>query len=282
MAFLRPFQALRPPPELAAQIACPPYDVVSTEEARAYASGNECCFFHISRPEIDLPPGADAHGDEVYELGRGNLLRFRENGWLVRDAEPTYYVYRQRLPGHSQVGLVGAASVEAYDKRLIKKHELTRPDKENDRTRHICALEANDEPVLLTYRGQREIEALLARVMETAPEYDFVTGDGVWHTFWKAGGALNSEIEQALCGVPVLYVADGHHRIAAASRAAKLFQDRTPGTSGYFLAVAFPHEQVRILDYNRVVKDLNGAQAREFLEQLRKTEIVVATGRLIA
>jgi uncharacterized protein (DUF1015 family) len=267
---LKPFRALRPPPELAAQIACPPYDVVNTEEARAYARGNECCFFHISRPEIDLPPGSDEHSDEVYDLGRKNLQSFERQGWLLRDPAPAYYVYRQRLPGHSQVGIVAAASVEAYDNGLIKKHELTRPDKENDRARHICALEANDEPVFLTYRGERGIEAVLARVMDTAPEYDFVAADGVWNTFWKVSEAANAELEQALSHIPAFYIADGHHRIAAASQANKFFRDGANGNFGYFLAAAFPREQVRILDYNRVVKDLNGASAGEILKRLRK------------
>jgi uncharacterized protein (DUF1015 family) len=260
MASLAPFRGLRPPAELAARVAAPPYDVVNAEEARAYAKGNELCFFHVSRPEIDLP-GTDEHADEVYARGAKNLAHFRQQGWLVEDAQPSFYVYRQKMGAHVQVGLVAAASVADYDRGLIKKHELTRADKEEDRTRHIDALAGNDEPVFVTYRADPAIDALIRKETESAPDYDFTSEDGIAHTFWRA--QATAELVRAFARVPVLYIADGHHRSAAASRVAKTrHADR-------FLAVVFPHDQMQILDYNRVVKDLHGMTPPEFLEKLR-------------
>lgn len=267
-SILKPFRALRPPKELASRIACPPYDVMNTEEARAYAAGNEQCFFHVSRPEIDLPRGSDEHAEHVYELGRNNLQKFLRQGWLRREPELSYYVYRQQLSGHSQVGVVAQASVEAYDRGSIKRHELTRPDKETDRTRHISALEANDEPVFLTYRAQTAVDARVEKIMRTPPEYDFVAQDGGAHTLWVVPSAERAELEAALSRILVYYIADGHHRIAAASRAKKLLRHEGRGGGEGFLAVVFPHDQVRILDYNRVVKDLNGLSANRLLERL--------------
>ena len=267
MSMLRPFRGLRPPRELVQQVACPPYDVVSREEAHAYAQGNPHCFFHVSRPEIDLPPSVDEHAGEVYALGRKNLRDFEQRGWLRRDAEASFYAYRQRMGAHVQLGLVVAASVGEYNRGLIKKHELTRADKEDDRTRHIEELGGNDEPVFLTYRAREEIDALMREAVAGPPEYDFTSEDGIAHTFWVIRGDLNRRIASAFERVPALYIADGHHRSAAAARA-QAGRPR-PGERNWFLSVVFPHDQMQILDYNRVVKDLRGLSLAAFLERVR-------------
>ncbi len=269
MAVLKPFRGLRPPKELAPRIACPPYDVVTTEEARAYAKGNEKCFFYISRPEIGLPSGADEHSETAYQLGLKNLRRFEAEGWLRRDPEPFFYVYRQRMGEHSQAGLVAAARIDEYDQDLIKKHELTRPDKEDDRARHIEVLGANDEPVFLTYRARTDIDSAIAAVTRGAPEYDFTSDDGVSHQVWLVPTPLSERIETLFHQVPLLYVADGHHRTAAASRVRKHLRElkRPIGDEGRFLAVVFPHDQVQILAYNRVVTDLHGHTPSQLIER---------------
>ena len=270
MARLKTFRGLRPPREFVQQVAAPPFDVVDSEEARAYAQGNPHSFFHISRPEIDLPPGTDEHSDAVYARGKENLERFLAKGWLKRDAGRTFYVYRQRMGAHVQTGLVAGASVNEYDVGRIKKHELTRADKEDDRTRHIEALGGNDEPVFLTYRAVPEIDALMARATQAAPEYDFVTEDGIAHTFWILRGELNEQLAQAFEKVPCLYIADGHHRSAAAARVRKQYQRafKGKGEHDWFLSVVFPHDQMQILAYNRVVKDLNGLSPQALRERL--------------
>lgn len=202
MADLKPFRGLRPPPELARKVACPPYDVVSTDEARAYARDNPQSFFHISRPEIDLPLGADEHSDAVYERGRTNLDAFRAHRWLVQDSEPRLYLYQQRMGTHAQIGLVAAASVDEYDRGLIKKHERTRPDKEDDRTRHLEALGGNDEPVFLTYPADERIDELVSELVEADPEYDFVSEDKIAHTLWLVPPPQTSNLLQAFRQVP--------------------------------------------------------------------------------
>jgi uncharacterized protein (DUF1015 family) len=273
MAHLQPFRGFRPPKDLVLQIAVPPYDVVSREEAAAYAAGNVRSFFHISRPEIDFGPEIDEHADEVYARGRENLRQFVERGWLRKDEQPAFYVYRQRMGEHVQTGLVAAASVEEYLRGDIRKHELTRADKEDDRTHHIEALGANDEPVFLTYRADRDIDALVGRVTATVPEYDFRSSDGIGHTFWVVHGELNPQIAAAFSRVQRLYIADGHHRSAAAARVHKLREGK-PGEHAFFLAVVFPHDQMKIFDYNRVVQDLNGLSKEAFLEQVgRRFEV---------
>jgi uncharacterized protein (DUF1015 family) len=266
MALLRPFRGARPNKSKASAVAAPPYDVVSSAEARAYAEGKADCFFRVSRPEVDLPSDTDEHADVVYAKGRENLLAFLKDGTLTVDAEPRFYVYRQKMGDHTQTGLVAAAAVEEYDKGTIRKHELTRADKEDDRTRHIDELGANDEPVFLTYRARADIDALIATVTARPPEYDFVTDDGIGHTFWLAEPAQSGAISDAFATVKVLYIADGHHRSAAASRVAKLRAGKK-GQHGQFLAVVFPHDQLKILAYNRVVRDLNGRSAAELLEK---------------
>jgi uncharacterized protein (DUF1015 family) len=258
VAAIKPFRGLRPRRELAQKIACPPYDVVSTEEARACAAGNPYCFFHVSRPEV-----GPLHGDE-YETAAYNLQRFCEQRWLERDDSPKFYIYRQKMRRHEQTGVVAATSTDEYERGLIKKHELTRPDKEDDRTRHIAALDANDEPVFLTYRASRKIDPLVDELTRAAPEYDFAARDGVVHTFWVAPPDKSGEIEHAFNEIPALYIADGHHRIAAASRVRKMLG----ASADHFLAVIFPHDQVRILSYNRLVRDLNGFNRDEILRRL--------------
>lgn len=275
MALIQPFRALRPVPELASRIASPPYDVVNAAEARAYARGNPQCFFRISRPEVDLAPEVDEHSEEVHRKGGENLREFVQRGWLVRDSAPGFYVYRQRMEHHVQSGFVAAASLDEYDRGLIRRHELTRPDKEDDRTRHIVALEANDEPVFLTFRARPELDALLERATSHLPAFDFLADDGVAHTFWVVPAGLNAEIQRTFVTVPALYIADGHHRTAAASRAHAHYGSR-PGQHGLFLAVIFPHDQMQILDYNRVVKDLNGLSSEAFLARVQERFEVVA------
>ena len=271
MSDVRPFAGLRPPPALAVKVAAPPYDVVNTKEARALAESNEQSFFHVSRPEIELPDSQDAHAEAVYQLAKKNLDKFVSSGWLVPDAAPRYYVYRQKMGSHTQAGFVACASVDEYDKGLIKKHELTRADKEDDRTQHIEVLAANDEPVFLAYRAQSGLTELQNKVMATPPVYDFTSADGVGHTFWVVSDAGTIQaIQKGFERVEALYVADGHHRSAAASRVAKLGRSRTGDERGYFLVVVFPHDQLQILDYNRVVKDLAGNTPEAFLKKIRQ------------
>jgi uncharacterized protein (DUF1015 family) len=272
MANLQPFRGLRPPRSLVQKVACPPYDVVSAKEARLLAQGNPQSFFHISRPEIALAPETDEHAGEVYAEGLRQLRAFATQGWLALDPEPRFYVYRQVMGTHAQVGLVASASVDEYDRGDIRKHELTRQDKEDDRTRHIETLHANDEPVFLTYRASQAIDATVAEVTRLPPEYDFTAEDGVAHTFWVVPGALVSKLQGLFERVPRLYIADGHHRSAAAARVRGSLARQSlaaPGASG-FLAVVFPHDQMRILPYNRLVKDLNGLSTSGFLEKVRE------------
>ncbi len=274
MATIKPFAALRPKPELAARICELPYDVVSTEEARQIASDNLLSFFHVSKPEIDLAPATDPYAPEVYARGRESFQRLIAQGALVRDARPSFYLYRQGMGGHTQVGLVAAASCEDYLQGIIKKHELTRPDKEDDRVRHIVALGAQTGPVFLVYRASQGIDALVATKLAGAPDIDFTAPDGVRHSAWVVGDAPSIQtIQNEFARIPCLYIADGHHRCAAAAR---VYQGRKaePGAalgedeSAFFLSVIFPHNQVQILPYNRVVKDLNGLSPQQLLVKL--------------
>ncbi|MDT7857880.1 DUF1015 family protein [Rubrivirga sp. S365] len=264
MASVRPFRALRPAPEHAEHVASVPYDVVSTAEARDLAEGNPRSFLHVIRPEIDLPEGTDEHDDAVYEKGAENLRALAESDAFVREDAPALYVYRLVMNGRAQTGVVGLVSVEEYDSGRILKHEDTRPDKEDDRTRHLVAQRAHAEPVMLTYRGVADIDDLVAEAMEGEPLYDFRAKDYVEHTLWKLDdpGAL----ADAFADVDALYVADGHHRSAAASRAAAETAD---DGAAHFLAVLFPYEDMEILPYNRVVRELPVGPGK-FLEQLRR------------
>jgi len=269
MAILRPFRALRPPPALAARVASPPYDVVNTREARALAAGNADSFLRVSRPEIDLPEGTDEHADAVYAQGAKNLAELVRRGVLVAEAGPRYFVYAQQMGRHRQVGLVACASVDEYDRDLVKKHEKTRADKEEDRVRHIDALSAHDEPVFLTYRARADVDAVIAEVTAGAPAYDLVTADQVGHTLWVVPEGVAVRLEALFLEVPALYVADGHHRSAAASRVHARRHGK-PGDHGQFLAVVFPHDQMQILAYNRLVRDPQRRSAGALLEALRE------------
>lgn len=278
MATLKPFAALRPRPDLAARICELPYDVMSSEEARALAEGNPHSFLRVSKPEIDLPPGTDLYSPEVYARGRENFERMIREGWLKQDARPSFYFYRQTMGAHVQTGLVAAASCEEYLQGIIKKHELTRVDKEDDRVRHIETLGSQTGPVFLTYRATDEIDALVSRVTAGEPAVDFVASDGVRHTAWTAGS--NEEIAaitSAFARVPYLYIADGHHRSAAAARVYRACNGA--GESGGFLAVVFPHRQMRILPYNRVLQDLNGHTEEALLEKLDAIFVIDRKGR---
>ena len=257
MALVRPFRALRPRPDLAAEIAAVPYDVVDTEEARALALGRPNSFLHVSRAEIDLPPTVSPYADEVYTRAWETFEAFRSSA-LIQDASPALYVYRLRMGDHEQTGLAGAFSVDEYRSDLILKHERTRRDKEDDRTRHITELRAQTGPVLLTYRDTPEAAASIAAVTGGTPLYDIVADDGVGHTIWAATPQQGEALQAAFAAVPRLYIADGHHRAASAARAQQTLGAEPGEEANYFLAVAYPDAQMRILPYHRLAKDLNG------------------------
>ena len=267
MAHLKPFAALRPNPEQASQICELPYDVMSSDEAREMARGNPLSFLHVSKPEIDLPAGTDLYSPTVYAQGLENFKKLIAQGALRQDDRPNFYLYRQIMGKHSQVGLVAAASCEEYLKNIIKKHELTRVDKEDDRVRHIETLNSQTGPVFLTYRAADEFDAFVARKISGAPAVDITAKDGVRHTAWTISSPDEIQfVEAQFAKIPFLYIADGHHRSAAAAR---VFQSRQgAGHSGQFLAVIFPHNQMQILPYNRVLKDLNGHSPEALLKKL--------------
>ncbi len=265
---IRPFTALRPRTEHAAVVAAPPYDVLSSEEARVRAAGKPYSFLHISKAEIDLPPDVDHYAPEVYAKSAENLKTLIDTGILIRDAKPCYYAYRLVMGTHTQTGLIAAASVAEYDANRIRKHEFTRPDKEDDRVRQIEALNAQTGPVLLSHPDSDEAERLIAAATAGTPIADLTADDGIHHTLWLIDDAAAIERISAVIGaMPSLYIADGHHRSAAASRvaAARRGQGR-PESAEYFLAVIFPARQMRIMDYNRVVRDLNGHSIDAFLK----------------
>ena len=263
MAVIKPFKALRPKPELAEKICELPYDVMSSEEAREIAKGNPLSFLHVSKPEIDLPKGTDPYSDAVYAKGKENLAKLIQQGALRQDAEPCFYLYRQIMGSHSQTGFVGVVSCEDYLNSVIKKHEFTRPDKENDRVRHIETLSAQTGPIFLVYRANA-LQKMIDVWLQQKPEIDFTAADGVRHTSWASSG--NRLLQEAFHHLPCLYIADGHHRSAAAAR---VFQSRKgAGGSGYFLSVIFPHDTIQILPYNRVLNDLNGHSPKELLQRL--------------
>ncbi|TXT24619.1 MAG: hypothetical protein FD134_1456 [Gallionellaceae bacterium] len=272
MSLIRPFAGLRPAPSRAAEIAAPPYDVLSSEEARARAAGKPWSFLHISKPEIDLPAGTDPYAPEVYAKAAENLRGMLAGGVLARDPAPCYYVYRLVMGGHSQTGLVAAASVVDYDCNRIRKHEFTRPDKEDDRVRQIDALNAQTGPVLLAYPDAPQMDAILQRASDGAPDADVVADDGIRHTLWVIrDSATQNQITAAFDAMRALYIADGHHRSAAASRVAAARRAVNPSHTGaesynYFLSVIFPHHQMKIMDYNRLMADLNGMDAEKFLQ----------------
>ena len=273
MAVIRPFRALRPRAERAQLVASVPYDVVNTEEARALANGNPLSFLHVSRPEIDLPPGTDIYSDAVYRKAVENFEKLIATCPLETEAEPSLYLYRLIMGDHEQIGIVACCSIDEYDDGIIRKHERTRRDKEDDRTRHMLMLRAQTGPVFLTYRGRAEIDEQVSAAVTAAPLFDLTAADGVRHTIWHL--KETDALVKSFASVPVLYIADGHHRAASASRARAELKQQSFGHTGkedynYFLTVIFPDSQVRILAYNRTVQDLNGLSSEEFLDAIGK------------
>lgn len=275
MAIIRPFEALRPPVHLAPRVAALPYDVMDVEEARQMANSNSDSFLHISRPEIDLPASVDPHAEEVHQQGKQNLQRFIDRKVLIQEAAPCYYIYRQRMGKIVQTGLVACAAVDDYQSGVIKKHEQTRADKEEDRIRHIDTLDANDEPVFYIFRSNPEVEEILHNASYEPADYNFTTSDGVSHALWVvADPCLIEHLTGLFASIPTLYVADGHHRSAAAARVRDIRKRANPNHTGseeynFFLTVIFPESQLNIMPYNRVVKDLNGLDAAQFLDRLK-------------
>jgi uncharacterized protein (DUF1015 family) len=276
MAVVKPFRGLRPPRDIVKELACLPYDVMNTTEAAEMARGKETSLLHITRAEIDLPPDTDVHSEEVYKKSAHNFALWQKKGWLVQDDTPCFYIYAQTMTGRTQYGIVGCASVDDYLNGIIKKHELTRPDKEQDRMIHIRTNNANLEPVFFAYPAVKEIDAIVKKIIKKEkPGYDFVAEDGFGHHFWviKEPDTVKKLEKLFAEKVPCTYVADGHHRTAAAALVGKEKRDKNPGHKGdeeynQFLAVHFPDDQLSIIDYNRTIKDLNGLSSEEFLAKL--------------
>jgi len=273
VAVIRPFRALRPPTERAQAVASVPYDVVNTEEARALASGKPLSFLHVSRPEIDLPDGTDIYGDAVYRKAVENFEKLIAECPLEKEAEPSLYLYRLIMGDHEQVGIVACCSIDEYDSNTIRKHERTRRDKEDDRTRHMVMLRAQTGPVFLTYRRSADIDEQVSAALTSAPLFDITAEDGIRHTIWRL--AETDALVSIFDAVPLLYIADGHHRAASASRARAELRDQSFTHTGqedynYFLTVIFPDSQLQILPYNRAVRDLNGLSQEDFLTLIRR------------
>lgn len=286
MAIIKPFKGIRPKKELVEKIASRPYDVLNSEEARAEAAGNEMSLYHIIKPEIDFPVGTDEHDEKVYRKAAENFEMFQKNGWLVQDSKENYYVYAQTMNGKTQYGLVVCAYVDDYMTGKIKKHELTRKDKEEDRMKHVRVNNANVEPVFFAYPHNNELDAIVKEVTKGKPEYDFVAPlDGFGHTFWLIEDeAKIKRITEIFATIPSLYIADGHHRSAAAALVGDEKRRQNPAHKGneeynYFMAVCFPDDQLTIIDYNRVVKDLNGLTDEQFIEKLKKNFDVELKGK---
>ncbi len=284
MAKVKPFRGVRPPKQLVEQVASRPYDVLNSEEARAEADGNEHSLYHIIKPEIDFEPGKDEHAPEVYDKAVENFRAFQNKGWLVQDDKEHYYIYAQTMNGRTQYGIVVAANVDDYMNGVIKKHELTRRDKEEDRMKHVRCQNANIEPVFFAFPDNKELEEVITTVTAGEPEYDFTAPDGFGHHFWVIDDdALIDRVTKAFAKIPYLYIADGHHRTAAAALVGNEKARLNPNHRGdeeynYFLAVAFPASHLKIIDYNRLVRDLNGLSPAEFLEKLEKCFVVKDMG----
>src|SRR5829696_1962943 len=269
MAVIRPFRAVRPDPTIARQVAAVPYDVVDTEEARALAAGNPASFLHVSRAEIDLPDGTDPHADIVYRTAADRYRALKRDAPMLQEDEPALYLYQLHADGHSQTGVAGCYSLAEYDRDVIKKHERTRKDKEDDRTRHIVELRAQTGPVFLAHRPNPAVDEVVRRVRSaTEPLIDFTALDGVRHRIWRVGVSLTIPLVDAFKGVDAVYIADGHHRAASAARARASAGDSQE--AHFFLAVAFPSDQLRIRPYNRVVRDLNGMTPDHFLAEVAR------------
>ena len=284
MAKVKPFRGVRPPKEYVEKVASKPYDVLSSEEARAEAGDNEMCLYHIIKPEIDFEPGTGEHEPKVYDKAVENFKKFQDKGWLVQDTQDCYYIYAQTMDGRTQYGFVVGASVEDYLTGRIKKHELTRREKEADRMHHIEINNANIEPVFLAFPDNRILEDIIDRTAQTTPEYDFVSEDGIGHTLWviKDQETIDT-ITKEFGEIPYLYIADGHHRTAAAAHVGEEKAKADPNHNGseeynYLLAVCFPQSHLKVMDYNRVVVDLNGNTEEQFLEKLNDKFIVEDKG----
>ena len=284
MAKVKPFRGIRPPRQMVTEVASRPYDVLNSEEARAEAEGNPKSLYHIIKPEIDFAPGTDEHAPEVYDKAVENFAAFRRNGWLVQDEQEHYYIYAQTMDGRTQYGIVVAAFVDDYMEGRIKKHELTRRDKEEDRMKHVRINNANIEPVFFAFPDNEALEEVIRTVAAGEPEYDFTAPDGFGHHFWVVKHpAITAKITEEFAKIPYLYIADGHHRSAAAALVGNEKARLNPDHKGdeeynYFLAVAFPASHLKIIDYNRVVRDLNGLSPEEFLERLEHKFVVVDKG----
>lgn len=285
MATIKPFRGIRPPQSLVEEVVSRPYDVLNSEEARKEAEGNEKSLYHIIKPEIDFPVGTDEHDERVYAKAFENFVKFQEKGWLVQDQDENYYIYAQTMNGHTQYGLVVCAYVDDYMKGVIKKHELTRRDKEEDRMKHVRVNNANVEPVFFAYPDNDEINRIVSKYTVLKPEYDFVAqGDGFGHQFWLISDKEDiARITELFAEMPAMYIADGHHRSAAAALVGAEKARQNPDHKGneeynYFMAVCFPASQLTIIDYNRVVKDLNGMTTEAFLEALAQNFIVEKKG----
>ena len=275
MAVIKPFKGYRPTPQKAALVSSPPYDVMSSDEAREMAAGNPDSFLRIIKPEIDFTPGNEPIGDALHLHGKSNLDSFIEIGNLIQDESPCFYLYRIQMGDHIQTGVMAGVSVDEYDAGAIKKHEFTRPDKENDRTRHINITNANTGPVFLTFRNSGNFNSIIEDIVSAAPDLSFSAEDETIHTLWKVNNLQQlKKLEHYFESIAELYIADGHHRAASASRVQKLKMEDNPNHSGeeaynFFLSVIFPHDEVQILDYNRVLKDLNNLNIEQFLEQIQ-------------
>ena len=284
MAIIKPFKGIRPPQNLVEKVASRPYDVLNSEEARTEAAGNPLSLYHIIKPEIDFEIGTDEHEEKVYNKAAENFAKFRNEGWLVQDSTERYYVYAQTMNGKTQYGLVVCAHIDDYMNENIKKHELTRRDKEEDRMKHVRVNNANIEPVFFAYPHQDALDAIVADAITATPIYDFVAeGDGFGHQFWLIDESKNNLITQLFAEIPSLYIADGHHRSAAAALVGDEKRKLNPNHNGteeynFFMAVCFPDNQLNIIDYNRVVKDLNNLTDEEFLTQLSENFIVENKG----
>lgn len=285
MATIKPFKGIRPPKNLVEKVNSRPYDVLNSEEARAEAEGNPYSLYHIIKPEIDFPVGTDEHDEKVYEKAAENFAKFRKNGWLVQDEKPMYYVYAQTMNGKTQYGLVVGAYVDDYMTGKIKKHELTRRDKEEDRMKHVRVNNANIEPVFFAYPHNDELDKIVSETIKKTPEYNFVAPlDGFGHTFWLIDDDKTIDrITEIFAGIPSMYIADGHHRSAAAALVGNEKKLQNPNHTGkeeynYFMAVCFPDNQLNIIDYNRVVKDLNGLSDEDFLKKLEENFVVEEKG----
>ena len=274
MITIKPFKGYRPPKELSRKLASYPYDVINSDEAREIADGNSCSFLHVIKPEIDLPEGTDLYDPAVYRTGAENLQAFIAKGWLVKDRGPRMYVYQQKMGNHVQTGLVCCCSVDDYWEDRIKKHEHTRATKEEDRVKHVDVLNANTGPVFLTYQADRKIDAIIRWSLSKEPEHDFKAKDGIAHRLTVIEDPeIITELAKSFQRIDCLYVADGHHRAKSAARVGKMRREQNPDHTGteeynFFLTVLFPHDELMIMDYNRVVKDLDGMSSKELLEKI--------------